>query len=276
MDQVAIIRNHKDSHISFDLDVQGVDLSEGMEVRFSFVVDSVRYSFECKKGEDNKFHCIVPPLKHIMRTTYPACIEVIVDGYYFKPMQGVVNVIADPLVHVNPPAPEVKVAAVEKTEMPKPTPPQLKQGEKPIEQLAQEAIQRAKKAASTLATPVETVEEIQQPEDKQDGGVIKKEIVPTPSPKKVSITRLSEEEKQRMIEEAKKHVRVKLAENKPEIKIEDISKSTLPETKEPVKEPVKVDADQIRNLLEGVAKAKEPATPQKKPARFKKGGVVKG
>lgn len=260
MDQVAIIRNHKDSHISFDLDVQGVDATEGMMVRFCFRVDGVIYSFDCNRGDDKKFHCVVPPLKHIARTTYPAWIEVIVDGYFFQPMTGVVNITADPLVNVNPPAPEMpKVAVVPEKELPKPTQPVLKQHEKSIAQLAQEAVGKLSTKAKDLAKPTTET----KVEEKQAS-----------APKaKVTVSRLSEEEKARLAEEAKKHVKNILAETKTEpapsiLKTEDKLEENTEE-----KKAQSIDAEQIRNIVESIKPKKEP---RQRSVKFKKGDVIKG
>lgn len=89
----------KSCDIEFEVSVQGSEMSETPIVRLVLNgCDDYLTTFECTKGEGSKWSTKLPPLTHCTRTTIPFHVEVIVDGYYFEPAEGTVQLITNPAV----------------------------------------------------------------------------------------------------------------------------------------------------------------------------------
>lgn len=90
--------------IEFEVSVQGSDDTKPIVRIVMDGCDEYKCMFECQHVEGSKWTVKVPPLKHFSRTTVPFCVEVIVDGYFFQPAEGVVQLIEDPQVMFQPSA----------------------------------------------------------------------------------------------------------------------------------------------------------------------------
>ena len=105
MENVVSIVNTRENPLEFDISIQGVNDSD-TSVKFVIETNPVHFTFPCRKGEGDKWVVDIPPLPHIERVSYPFHIEIVVDGYYFEPYRGTLNVTAEP---------EVKASDVHKT-----------------------------------------------------------------------------------------------------------------------------------------------------------------
>lgn len=89
--------------IEFEVSVQGSEVSEPPIVRLVMNgCDEYLCTFECAKTEGSKWLAKIPPLTHFTKTTVPFHVEVIVDGYYFEPAEGTIQLITNPSVKFQP------------------------------------------------------------------------------------------------------------------------------------------------------------------------------
>ena len=96
MENVVSIVNTRENPLEFDISIQGVDDND-TTVKFVIETNPVHFSFICHK-EDGKWVVVIPPLPHIERVSYNFHLEIVVDGYYFEPYRGTLNVTAEPEV----------------------------------------------------------------------------------------------------------------------------------------------------------------------------------
>lgn len=81
--------------------VQGSD-DEKPVVRFAMSgCDDYDCMFACKHVDGNKWSVSLPALTHFTKTSVPFRVEVIIDGYYFEPASGTVQMMTDPSVKVS-------------------------------------------------------------------------------------------------------------------------------------------------------------------------------
>ena len=99
MDKKISIVNTRDNEFEFDISIDGVD-KKNMMVSFVIKTDSVNLQFPCKENEDNadKWEVVVPPMPMLELATYPFCVTIVVDGYFFEPFKGTAVVIHEPTV----------------------------------------------------------------------------------------------------------------------------------------------------------------------------------
>ena len=97
MENVVSIVNTRTNPLEFDITIQGVDTADTI-AKFVIETSGVHFVFPCRHLEGDKWTCDVPPLPQIEQVSYPFHIEVVVDGYYFEPYRGTLNVTAEPLV----------------------------------------------------------------------------------------------------------------------------------------------------------------------------------
>ena len=118
MDNIISIVKNRENELEFDMEIAGAK-QQGTQARFVIEATPVHYSFSCQNpGEGAKWSVIIPPLPNLESVAYPFRLEVIIDGYYFEPFRGTVQITAEPTVspssaHVaHPPQPVVKMASV--------------------------------------------------------------------------------------------------------------------------------------------------------------------
>mgnify|MGYP000849692977 FL=1 len=90
------ININKPSELQFDVSIQGADTDE-IVVRFVLLdINGCDYSFCCSKVEDSKksWKVKLPKLSHIDKTTCKFRLEVIIDEYYFEPVNSELQFIA--------------------------------------------------------------------------------------------------------------------------------------------------------------------------------------
>lgn len=104
----------KKAELGFDVHIQGISSDDPMEVRMIIKNIDITGSlmFQCEHiEEDNwcvKFPALTPLLK---QASYEFTLEVIVDGYYFAPVEGKINFITDPTVNMDKKKSRPKVKA---------------------------------------------------------------------------------------------------------------------------------------------------------------------
>jgi hypothetical protein len=111
MENVITIVNTRENPLDFDIVIQGVDSADA-QVKFIIETNPVHFGFPCTRGEGDKWNVVLPPLPHIERVSYNFHIEIVVDGYFFEPYRGTINVTAEPEVsasEVNKARPQVTV-----------------------------------------------------------------------------------------------------------------------------------------------------------------------
>lgn len=102
MENSITITNTKDNFVQFDVNVDGVD-SNSLSVRFVIDTSQMCLSFYAHKIKDDTWEVTVPSMPFVERTTYPFHIEVVVDGYYFEPFKGIVNVVGPVDIYTSTP-----------------------------------------------------------------------------------------------------------------------------------------------------------------------------
>jgi len=102
MDNLVTISNTKENVLEFDVEIEGID-SNGMSVRFIIEASGVELGFDSKKQTEKKWTVNIPALSILEKTSYPFHIDVIVDGYYFEPLHGSVNVVGTHEVYASKP-----------------------------------------------------------------------------------------------------------------------------------------------------------------------------
>ena len=90
MDNVVTITNTKENILDFQIDINGVN-PDDMKVRFVVETNLAEFGFVAVK-EDKKWVVTIPPLPILEKTAHNFRIDVIVDGYYFEAMRGMLNV----------------------------------------------------------------------------------------------------------------------------------------------------------------------------------------
>jgi len=102
MDNLITISNTKANILEFDVEINGVDTAD-MAVRFIIEASSMELGFDSKKGDKTKWSVEIPALAILEKTSYPFHIDIIVDGYYFEPLCGSVNVVGEHTVYASKP-----------------------------------------------------------------------------------------------------------------------------------------------------------------------------
>jgi hypothetical protein len=101
-DQVTLkVNSHKETEFEFDVQIQGLseETTNASDVRFVVVGINGQYdvSVKCAPTPANQWHVRLPCLS-LTSVDQPFKIEVIVDGYYFVPVQGTLLVMSEPKV----------------------------------------------------------------------------------------------------------------------------------------------------------------------------------
>jgi len=101
MDNIITLNSSKENSFDFDLSIKGID-DTNPDVRFVIEAAELSFSFKCKRDGD-KWTVFIPHTSHLVNTMYPFAIEVIADGYFFKPMSGQINVMASAELYATKP-----------------------------------------------------------------------------------------------------------------------------------------------------------------------------
>ncbi len=91
----------KSSTAEFDVTILGLEnTTPTVRVVVLDVMDGVDWIVPCTRLEDNKWQAIFPAFVGIKLTSRKFCVEVIVDEYFFKPIEGKIVFIGTPDVSV--------------------------------------------------------------------------------------------------------------------------------------------------------------------------------
>jgi hypothetical protein len=165
MDTISI--NHtKENIIEFDLTMEGVETKD-VEVKMMVETGTMELGFKAKNKEKDTWMVKLPKLSILERTAYKFYIEIHVDGYYFTPFKGTLNVVGSAEVYSSEP----KNVTLKTTNNAKDEPKNAPKGsqeekkkvseswrakEKSIEQIARELVEQQKqeKDVPVKNTPV--------------------------------------------------------------------------------------------------------------------------
>lgn len=164
-EEIVSINNLKENILQFELTVEGLSTKD-FDAKFVIHSSDMEMAFPCKKGDDNKWTVTLPPLPMLERTAYPFHLQVVAEGFQFRPMRGAVNVVGSPEVYA--PAgvkntklesPSKAVAPVKETKASViPARVDVKRGrEKPVEQIARELMEANKTATKKTIEESKTV-----------------------------------------------------------------------------------------------------------------------
>ena len=146
MENVITIVNTRANPLDFDIAIQGVD-SKDAQVKFVIETNPVQFGFPCTRGEGEKWHVELPPLPQIEQVSYNFHIEIVVDGYFFEPYRGTINVTAEPTVNaseVSKARPSVTVTAGPGIEAPVPVEEEKEDKSVDLDALAEKIISKKK------------------------------------------------------------------------------------------------------------------------------------
>lgn len=99
MEKNINIINSKENTIELDIEIDGLKPSD-KKCFFVIKTTEVNFSFECKNSSGNKWEVVIPRMPQIKDTLYNFYIYMVVDGYYFEPYSGTLNVMKSNDVYV--------------------------------------------------------------------------------------------------------------------------------------------------------------------------------
>jgi len=102
MENIVTITNVKTNILEFNIDVTGIEDND-MEVSFVLKTKEMDFGFSAKRGKKGVWAVTIPELPSLAATMYPFHINVIVDGYSFRPMEGSVNVVGSHELYASKP-----------------------------------------------------------------------------------------------------------------------------------------------------------------------------
>jgi len=105
MDNIVTITTAHNNELEFDLSIDGLNDADAV-VHFIIETSTHELSFPCNRN-GVKWDVSIPSMHSLDIATYPFAIQVVVDGYFFKPLTGHVNVISDKVVSATVPTPPV-------------------------------------------------------------------------------------------------------------------------------------------------------------------------
>lgn len=92
MDKVITISKNKENMLEFSVEIQGLDDTSNVDVRFIIVTTEFDLSFKCSKIDDDNWSVKIPSISFINTSTYSFHISVVANGYFFDALQGSINV----------------------------------------------------------------------------------------------------------------------------------------------------------------------------------------
>lgn len=168
MENLIVINQSKKSDLEFELDIEGLD-GKSADVRLVIKAKGYELAFPCKKAKGNKHTVSIPPMQHLDKSTYPFCITVVVDGYYFEPLKGTVNVEGSHKVYAS--TPETKSEKKKEVKKESVDPPKKRlSGEPSVSDVAKRIMERhnqEKQAPTPTQEPKRVVSEsVEEPKEK--------------------------------------------------------------------------------------------------------------
>lgn len=99
---IVTINQQKENTIRFGVSIEGANYDDASVRLVMEMPNGTSMSFKCVKSNKDEYEVTIPPMLQIERTAYPCSVEIITDGYYFKPLKGVINVVGNATVAVQP------------------------------------------------------------------------------------------------------------------------------------------------------------------------------
>lgn len=154
MDNVININNTKANTLEFEMTIEGANTS-AVDCHFVIVAKGMDFRFKAKvkDAKANLWNVKIPAMGFLERTAYKCYTEVMTDGQYFKPMKGNVNVVGSAEIFTSTPTNKTiandtaKNAESKKVDVKRETKRKnesWRQGEKSIEQIANELMKNKK------------------------------------------------------------------------------------------------------------------------------------
>lgn len=99
------------AEFEFDVQVQGLNPAVIPDVRFVISLPLYSLCFVCTRlASPTKWKAMIPVLEGVFtEVSYPFIVEVVTDGYYFRPAEGTIVVISNPKVAVGQTRPTAAV-----------------------------------------------------------------------------------------------------------------------------------------------------------------------
>lgn len=103
MDNLISISNVKENILQFGINITGIE-TDDIIVRFVIEANEMELAFDSQRtNEENQWAVKIPALSILETTSYPFHIDVVVDGYYFEPMQGSISVVGSHEIYATRP-----------------------------------------------------------------------------------------------------------------------------------------------------------------------------
>jgi len=99
MEKNINITNTKENILEMDIEIEGIKATD-KKCFFVIKTKEVDFSFKCNNPSGNKWTVTIPKMPQIENTLYDFYIYMVVDGYYFQPYNGTINVIKSSEVYV--------------------------------------------------------------------------------------------------------------------------------------------------------------------------------
>lgn len=200
-DEIVSINNLKENLLEFELTVKGLT-EENFDTKFVIHSSDMELAFPCKKGDNGKWSVTLPPLPMLERTAYPFHLQVVAEGFQFRPLRGSVNIVGSPEVYASTSVTNKKLESptkpvvVKETTKVAPTRVDVaRQREKPVEQVARELME-ANKPKAKAGVVVEAAVIKSQP-------VVKESLLPTikDEPKAEAATAVKDKAARKVLED---------------------------------------------------------------------------
>lgn len=164
-EELVSINNLKENVLQFELTVEGLSTKD-FDAKFVIHSADMELAFPCKKDDAGKWSVTLPPLPMLERTAYPFHLQVVAEGFQFRPLKGAINIVGSPEVYAagvkntkleSPTKPVETVKAKTESVAPQKSTPS-KSREKPIAQVAQELMEANKKDKAKPIVEAKTIE----------------------------------------------------------------------------------------------------------------------
>lgn len=99
MEKNINITNTKENILEMDIEIEGIT-STDKKCFFVIKTKEVNFSFKCDNTSGNKWIVTIPKMPQIEDTMYNFYIYMVVDGYYFEPYNGTINVVKSNEIYV--------------------------------------------------------------------------------------------------------------------------------------------------------------------------------
>lgn len=154
MENTVTIQNTRENVFDFEINAEGVDGIESARVCLVIETKEALIGFRAERGDGNKWSVKIPVMPQLEKTVYPFHIEVIIDGYYFETLRGLMNVVPSPEIYTTQPKNITLQPAVnsQTPAQPSQTPPSIIDQQR--RSVAAESEDKMKKSAEKIANKI--------------------------------------------------------------------------------------------------------------------------